>query len=79
MCMPFYCSHQINYIFFSQIELKSYIHIPKHTDTGYLVNATPSTILTGSLKLCRCFCQGLKMCMRFGCNIQTIFVTLFAI
>ena len=21
------------------------------------------------LKLCRCFCQGLKMCMSFGCNL----------
>ena len=25
------------------------------------------------LKLCRCFCQGLKMCMTFGCNPQINF------
>ena len=27
------------------------------------------------IKLCRCFCHGLQMCMRLGCNSQIIFVT----
>ena len=27
------------------------------------------------LKLCWCFCQGLKMCMWCGCNPQILFVT----
>ena len=31
-----------------------------------------------SLKLCRCFCQGLTMCMMFGCNPQINFLLLFS-
>ena len=35
------------------------------------VNASPPTVLGGILlKLCRCFCQVLKMCKMFGCNPQ---------
>ena len=30
------------------------------------------------LKLCRCYCRGLKMCMTFGCNPGIDFVTFFA-
>ena len=42
-------------------------------DTGCLVNATPPTVVAGSfLKLGRCFCQCLKICMMFGCNPQII-------
>ena len=37
------------------------------------MNATPPTILPGSF----CFCQGLKMCMRFGCNLGIIVCYLF--
>ena len=31
------------------------------------------------LKLRRCFCKGLEMLIRFGCNPQMIFVTCFAV
>ena len=31
------------------------------------------------LRLCMCFCQGLKMCMTFDCNPQGVFVTFFAL
>ena len=31
------------------------------------------------LKLCRCFYQGLKICMTFGCNPQINFVTFLAV
>ena len=43
-----------------------------------LVNTTPPTILAGSFfKLCRCIYQGMKMCMRFGCNPQINFCHFF--
>ena len=41
---------------------------PQCIDSGYLVSATPHTILYRSLKLCTCFLHGQKMCMWFGCN-----------
>ena len=47
----------------------------KH-DTGHLVSALRPTIFNGMfIKFCRCFCQGLKMCMSFGCIPPMIFVT----
>ena len=50
--------------------------LPKHVDTGHLVNAIPPTIFNWvSIKFCRCFCQGLKMCTRFDCNPPMFFVT----
>ena len=64
--------------FFSLFEFSQFLAqlLPKHIDTGYLVKATPPTISVVSfLKLFRCFCQGLKMCMWFGCHPQIIFVT----
>ena len=50
----------------------------KHSDPGYLVNATPLTVLPESfLKICSYFCQGLKMFMAFICNPQIMFLLLF--
>ena len=51
MCMMFGCNPQIIFwILFLQFELSHYLAwlLPKHVDTGYLVNATPPTILTRS-------------------------------
>ena len=40
-----------------------------HLTAHHKLCTTHPTILSESfLKLCRCFCQGLKMCMTFGCN-----------
>ena len=49
----------------------------QHIDTGYLVNTSPTIFRPIFLKLCQCFCQGLKMCIKFGCNPQIIFVFFF--
>ena len=44
----------------------------------YFVSATPPTIFSPILlKLYRCFCQGLKMCMTFGYNPQINFCHFF--
>ena len=59
MCMTFVCNPQINFVIFFAVRTKSFLSL-KHLDTGYLVQIC--------LKLCRCFCQGLKMCMTLGCN-----------
>ena len=48
--------------------------LPKHIDTGYSSYSFSSIYF----RLFRCFCEGLKMCMKFGCNPQIIFVTFFA-
>ena len=50
---------------------------PKHIYTAYLVNATPYNFSRIFLKLCRCFCQGLKMFMAFGCSPQIFFCYIF--
>ena len=42
-----------------------------------LVNATPPKLSRIFLKLCRCFCQGLKICTAFGCNPQINFCHFF--
>ena len=47
MCMTFGCNPQIYFChFFSQFELGKVL--PKHIDTCYLVNATPSSILAAT-------------------------------
>ena len=38
----------------------------KYLDSGFLVRATPVTVLLIVLKLCRCFVHGMKMYMWFG-------------
>ena len=49
---------------------------PQCIDSGYLVSATPHTILYPIfLKLCTCFLHGLKMCMWLDVIIALIFVT----
>ena len=47
MCMRLCCKHQINFCHFELSHLSSQL-LSKHIGTGYLVNATPSTILQGS-------------------------------
>ena len=45
-------------------------------DTGYLINCDCNSSYSLSwnfLELCRCFCQGLKICMTFACNPQIKF------
>ena len=60
---------------FSQFELSPFLAqlLPKHIDPGYLVNATTPTIL----KLCRCFYQGVNICMTFCCNPKVNFCHIF--
>ena len=41
--------------------------LPRHMYTGY----SSYNFTQIFLRLCGCFCQGLKMCMRYGCNPQT--------
>ena len=81
MCMPSGNNPQINfYHFFHSLNLvilgstttEAYGHlVPCERNSSY--NFIP--IL---LKLYRCFCQGLKMCMTFGYNPQVIFLLLFS-
>ena len=60
--------------FFGSLNLVIFIFGLKHIGTGYIVNATPPTVLAVSfLNFAGCFCQGLKMCMTFGCNPQINF------
>ena len=64
MYMTFGCNPNFCHFFFTSLNFKSFLGF-KHIDTRYLVNPTPPTILPGCFfKLSRCFCQGLKMCMR---------------
>ena len=44
--------------------------------TNYAQNS-PTILSESFLKLCRCFCQGLKMCMTFGCNPHIILYHFF--
>ena len=73
--LRFGCNPQIIFLsLFSQFELSHFLGSTStkiYIDNWYLVNTTPQIIL----KLWRCFCEGLKMCMRFGCNPQIFFVT----
>ena len=47
--MTFAYNPQINYVTFLQFELIFFVQpLPKHIDTGYLMNATPPTITFGS-------------------------------
>ena len=62
------------FVTFLQFELKSYL---AHIDTGYYERKSHSLSWI-FLKLCRCFCQGLKMCMTIGCNPHINFATFFA-
>ena len=68
MCMWFgYNCWIIFYHFFHFVNL--IIFRPRCIDSGYLVSATPHTILYQSfLKLCTCLLHGLKMCIWFGYN-----------
>ena len=68
MCMWFGHSCEIIFChFFHFVNLV--IFWPHCIDSGYLVSATPHTILYQSfLKLCTCFLHSLKMCMWFGYN-----------
>ena len=47
MCMTFGCNPQINFCYFIRSSDLIIMGI-KHLDTGYLVNATPPTVLAGS-------------------------------
>ena len=72
MCMTFCCNPEIN-VTFCSAATHSCLGL-KYLDTGYLVNATPLTVLARSFfKLCKCFCQGLKIYMTFCCNPQINF------
>ena len=65
---------------FSQFELSHFWTqlLLKLMDIRYLVSATPPIIFVPILlKLHRCFCQGLKMCMTFGYNPQNKFCHFF--
>ena len=65
MCMTFSCNSQI-IVFFLFL------------DTGYLVNATPPTFYPiFVLKFCRCICQALKKCIKFGCIPQINILSYF--
>ena len=46
MCMTFDCNPPIFFYFFRSLNFVSI----KHSDTGYFVNAAPSTTLTGSFR-----------------------------
>ena len=69
----------MDYVTFLQFEHRHCLDrfLPKHIDTGDLVNVTPPTILAGTLK--GFFYQGLKMRMRFRCSPQIIFAFYFVI
>ena len=68
-CHFFYSLNLV--IFWAQLLLKL-------MDIRYLVSATPPTFFFPILlKLYRCFCQGLKMCMTFGYNPQINFCHFF--
>ena len=83
MCMRFGCNPQINFChFFQSLNLVNFWlnFYQSIIDTGYLVNATPPTVLAWiSFKLFRRFHQGLKMCMWFAVILRLIFVTYFAV
>ena len=70
-CEIIFCHlfHFVNLVIFS----------PQCIDSGYLVSATPHTILYRSFwNFCTCFLHGLKMCMWFGYNPCINFVTFLA-
>ena len=75
----------VNYI--TPSGLYTYCFLPVHPSVSLcpsqivsnLVIAILTVLSVSFFKLCRCFCQGLKMCMTFGCNPQINFVTFFAV
>ena len=79
MCMMFGCnpqinfchfSHSLNLVIFESTSTKAYRHWVSCERNYYSF----SFVL---LKLYRCLCQGLKMCMMFGCNPQINFCHFF--
>ena len=75
MCMMFGCnpqinfchfSHSLNLVIFGSTSARAYRHWVSCERNFYSF----SRVL---LKLYRCLCQGLKMCMMFGCNPQINF------
>ena len=81
MCMTFGYNPQINFChFFHSLNLLIFWAqlLQKLMDIRYLVSATSPTIFFPILlKLYRCFCQGLKMCMTFGYDPQINFCHCF--
>ena len=71
--MYFLCIHETMSLFLG-FELRQFSS-SNSIDSGYLVDTTPPAIvifLFFFLKICRCFCHGLKICMCYG-----IFLKLF--
>ena len=77
MCMGFCCNPQLYLSPFSQFE-RSHFWLDFYQsilDTGYLINYERNSynLRWIFLELCRCFCEGLKICMTFACNPQINF------
>ena len=63
MCMCFWYIPEIIFVTFSGFEA-SHFSGSNSIDSGYSVDASPPTVEDGSyVKLCMCFCHGLKICM----------------
>ena len=77
MCMTFGCNPQIILSLFSQFELSHIFGSTSAHAYRHWVSCEHSPSYNFCqifLQIYRCFCQGLKMCMTFGCNPQIIFV-----
>ena len=77
MCMPFACYPQMHFGHFFRSSdlinfgLQAFSHwVSCERDFSFSFTQILS-------KRCRCFCQGLKMCVTFGCNPQINFCHLF--